>query len=176
MEEKVLERRTHFEGKLLRLEVVQVELADGSRSVREIVYHPNAVCAAVLTVDKKWVFVRQYRVPAESLLLEVPAGKIDPGEDADAAVIRELQEEVGYKSGKVQKLMQFWSTPGFCNERMTAYLVSDAVLDERQIVEDEFLELVEVPLEEGIAMALDGRLSDAKSVAALLAGARVLGI
>jgi ADP-ribose pyrophosphatase len=176
MEEKILERSTQFSGKLLRLEVVQVELADGSRGMREIVYHPNAVCAAVLTVDKKWVFVRQYRVPAEELLLEVPAGKIDPGEDADEAVIRELQEEIGYKSGKVQKLMQFWSTPGFCNERMTAYLVSEAVLDTRHVIEDEFLEVEQVPLEEGIAMALDGRLSDAKSVAALLAGARVLGV
>lgn len=176
MEEKVLERSTQFSGKLLRLEVVQVELADGSRGVREIVYHPNAVCAAVLTVDKKWVFVRQYRVPAEALLLEVPAGKIDPGEDADTAVIRELQEEIGYTSGKIQKLMQFWSTPGFCNERMTAYLVSDAVLDTRNVIEDEFLEIEQVPYEEGIAMALDGRLSDAKSIAALLAGARVLGL
>lgn len=174
MEEKVLNRQTRFEGKLLKLEVVDVELADGKPAIREVVTHPNAVCAAVLTRERKWVFVRQYRVPAESLLVEVPAGKIDPGENPDDAIVRELQEEVGYQRGRLEKLMEFWSTPGFCNERMTAYLVSEAELDERVIVEDEFLELVEVSYEEGITMALDGRLADSKSIAAVLAGARLL--
>ena len=176
MEEKILGRQTHVRGRLLQLDVVDVELADGSRSTREIVYHPNAVCAAVFTLQRQWVFVRQYRVPAESLLVEVTAGKIDAGEDPDQAIERELREEIGYRSGKIQRLMEFWSTPGFCNERMTCYLVSEAELGPSQLDEGEFLEVVLVSAEEGLAMALDGRLSDAKSVAALLAGARVLGL
>lgn len=174
MEEKVLSRQTHFEGKLLRLEVAEVELSNGKKASRELVYHPNAVCAAVLTKEKNWVFVRQWRVPTEGFILECTAGKIDGDEHPDRAIERELREEIGYVSGKIQRLMQFWSTPGFCNERMTCYVVSEAELGESALDEDEFLEVVHVPLEEGLAMALDGRLGDAKSVAAVLAAARFL--
>lgn len=177
MEEKTLSRVTAFRGKLLQLDVLEVELCDGSRASREVVLHPNAVCAAVLTVDREWVFVRQYRIAAESMLLEVPAGKIDAGENPDQAILRELREEVGCSEGRVVPLMQFWSTPGFCNERMSCYLIHEARLDDDQELDaGEFLEVVRVPFEEGLAMALDGRLSDAKSVAAVLAGARFLGL
>ncbi|MBT9584982.1 NUDIX hydrolase [bacterium] len=176
MEETVLARQTHFKGRLLQLDVVDVELADGSRGVREVVYHPNAVCAAVLTRQQEWVFVRQFRLPAEALLLEVTAGKIDAGEDPDQAILRELREEIGYQSGQIHRLMEFWSTPGFCNERMTCYVVSDAQLGNSALDEGEFLEVVTVSAQEGLAMALDGRLADAKSVAAILAWARFLGL
>lgn len=176
MEEKVLSRKTHFEGKLLRLEVAEVQLSNGNHAQRELVYHPNAVCAAVLTKEQNWVFVRQWRVPTEQLILECTAGKIDGDEQPDRAIERELREEIGFQSGKIQRLMEFWSTPGFCNERMTCYVVSDAVLGESALDEDEFLEVVQVPLQEGLAMALDGRLGDAKSVAAVLAAARFLGL
>ncbi len=176
MEEKVLSREIRFQGKLLRLEVAEVELADGSRAQRELVYHPSAVCAAVLTREQNWVFVRQWRVPTEQLVLECTAGKIDGDEHPDRAIERELREEIGYRSGKIQRLMEFWCTPGFCNERMTCYLVSDAILGESALDEGEFLEIVQVPLSEGLAMALDGRLGDAKSVVAVLAAARFLGL
>ena len=79
-------------------------------------------------------------------------------------------------SGQIHRLMEFWSTPGFCNERMTCYVVSDAQLGESALDEGEFLEVVTVSAQEGLAMALDGRLADAKSVAAVLAGARFLGL
>jgi ADP-ribose pyrophosphatase len=176
MEEKVLHRETRFQGKLLRLEVAEVQLADGSRAQRELVYHPNAVCAAVLTREQNWVFVRQYRVPTEQLILECTAGKIDGDEHPDRAIERELKEEIGYQSGKIQRLMEFWSSPGFCNERMTCYVVSDAVLGQSDLDEGEFLEVVQVGLQEGLAMALDGRLGDSKSIAAVLAAARFLGL
>lgn len=176
MEETILERRTEFSGKLLKLETVQVRLVDGKPASREIVTHPHAVCAAVLTTERRWVFVRQYRVPVEGLLLEVPAGKIDPGEEPDGALERELREEIGYVSGTVRRLTEFWATPGFCTEKLTAYLVTDAVLDQRQIVDDEHLEVEQVECAEGIAMAMDGRLCDAKSVLSVLAAARLLGL
>jgi len=176
VEEKVLSRETRFQGKLLRLEVAEVELADGRRAQRELVYHPGAVCAAVLTREQNWVFVRQWRLPAEQLILECTAGKIDGDEHPDRAIERELREEIGYQSGKIQRLMEFWCTPGFCNERMTCYLVSDAILGESALDDGEFLEVVQVPLSEGLAMALDGRLGDAKSVVAVLAAARLLGL
>lgn len=175
MLETLLDRKTHFKGKLLQLDVCQVELADGRQSQRELVLHPNAVCAAVLTRQGEWVFVRQFRLPADSLLLEVPAGKIDPGEDPDQAIVRELEEEIGWRSGRIERLLEFWSTPGFCNERMTCYLGTEADLGESRPDDGEFLEVLRVSREEGLAMAFDGRLSDAKSVTAVLAAARRLG-
>jgi len=174
--EKILKRTTHFEGRLLKLEVVDVELPDGRPAQREIVHHPNAVCAAVFTREREWVFVRQFRVPAQSLLLEVPAGKIDPGEDPDRAIERELREEIGYRAGQITRLLEFWCTPGFCHERLTCYLVREAELGEGRPDDGEFLEVVRVGAEEGLAMALDGRLADAKSITAVLAGARQLGL
>lgn len=177
MKETVLQRKRVFTGQLLKLDCLEVQLCDGREARREVVEHPHAVCAAVLTPQQEWVFVRQYRIAAEALLLEVPAGKIDAGEDPDQAVVRELREEVGYRQGQLVRLMDFWSTPGFCNERMTCYLAHQADLTEQlELDEGEFLEVVKVPLEEGLAMALDGRLSDAKSIAAVLAAARYLKI
>ena len=176
MSEETLTRETHFRGSLLQLDVLKVRLQDGKIASREIVLHANAVCAAVFTKDGQGVLVKQFRKPTESLEIEVPAGKIDGGEDPDKAVVRELQEEIGYVEGKVEKLMDFWSSPGFCTERMTVYLVTEAVLGPHAPEEGEFLEIVTVPQEEMIAMAMDGRVSDAKSVAAILAAARKLGL
>jgi ADP-ribose pyrophosphatase len=174
--EKELSRRVEFKGKLLQLDRVEVELPDGRASVREVVWHPGAVCAAVLTTDSEWVLVRQYRFPAQELLLEVPAGKIDAQEEPDVAIWRELREEIGLLSGKLERVCEFWSTPGFCNERMTCYLVTQAVLGESALDEGEFLEVVRVSQSEGLAMAFDGRVRDAKSILALLAAGRHLGL
>jgi ADP-ribose pyrophosphatase len=174
--EKILARQTRFKGRLLQLETLDVERIDGRPAGREVVHSPNAVCAAVFTRDREWVFVRQYRVAAESLLLEVAGGRIDPGEDPDQAIERELREEVGYQSGRILPLMQFWSTPGFCTQRMTCYLVDEAELGDSRPDEGEFLEIVRVGAEEGLAMVTDGRIADGASVAVVLAAARKLGL
>lgn len=167
--EKTLSAQQHFEGCLLRLEVHQVELPDGSTSVRELVYHPNAVCAVVVTASGEMVFVRQFRKPIEAAILEIPAGKIDPGEDPRAAVERELREEVGFVSGKIEFLMDFYATPGFCNEKLSLYLATEVEMGEQSCDEGEFIELVKVPLAESLRMAMAGELGDAKSVAGVLA-------
>lgn len=176
LEEKILGRQTHFKGRLLQLDTLEVERMDGKPGQREVVHCDNAVCAAVLTRDRHWVFVRQYRVATASLLLEVAGGRIDPGEDPDRAIERELREEIGFRSGRIQRLMDFWSTPGFCDMRMTCYLVDEADLGDGCPDEGEFLEVVRVGLEEGLAMALDGRIGCGTSVTAVLAAARVLGL
>ncbi len=176
MSEKTLSSRREFEGSLLTLEVHQVELEDGSRSVRELVWHPHAVCAVVLTPDFDTVLVKQYRKAVEAPLLEIPAGKIDAGEDPLQAAIRELQEEVGYLSGRVRHLMDFYSSPGFCNERLGLYLADEVELGPQQLDDGEFGELVRVPFAKAKEMALTGELGDAKSVAGILAVAGVLGL
>lgn len=176
MEEKTLRTTTHFRGRLLQLDVLDVELADGSKTQREVVHHPHAVCAAVLTPEGEWVLVQQYRVPARQLLIEVPAGKIDPGEDPDKAIRRELEEEVGYRDGELIRLAEFWATPGFCTERMTCYLARNAVLSSNRPDHGEFLEVLRIPATEGLAWISSGRICDSKSITALLLGARHLGL
>ena len=168
--------QTRFKGRLLQLDTLDVLRADGKPAGREVVRHPDTVCAAVFTRDREWVFVRQYRVAAQSLLLEVAGGLVDPGEDRDQAIERELREEIGYQSGRIQRLLEFWSMPGFCNQRMTCYLASEVELGRACPDEGESLQIVRVGAEEGLAMALDGRIADGNSITALLAAARILGL
>lgn len=174
--EKTLSKTREFQGRLLTLDVHQVELEDGSRSSREIVLHPDAVCCVVVTKEMETVLVRQYRKPVEKPILEIPAGKIDDGEDPAEAAVRELREEVGFQDGKVEHLMDFYSSPGFCNEKLGLFLATEAVLGEQQLDEGEFIELVKVPLGKAREMALKGELGDAKSVAGILAAAERLGL
>lgn len=174
MSERTLSKSEEFKGCLLTLEVHQVELEDGSRSVREIVGHPGAVCAVAITKDNDTILVRQYRKAVEASLLEIPAGKIDPGEDPGETVIRELREEIGYLSGRVRHVMDFFASPGFCNEKLGLYLAEDVELGPQQLDDGEFVELLRVPFAEAVAMALRGDLGDAKSVAGILAVSHLL--
>jgi ADP-ribose pyrophosphatase len=174
--EKTISKTLEFEGRLLKLEVHQVELEDGSRSTRELVFHPDAVCCVVVTKDRQTVLVRQYRKAIEQFLLEIPAGKIDPGEDPETATSRELREEVGFRSGKIEHLFDFYSSPGFCNEKLGLYLATEVELGEQELDDGEFIELVTVPLAEARSLALRGELGDAKSVAGILAAAAHLGV
>lgn len=169
MTEKTLSSKVEFQGSLLTLEVHQVELQDGSKAHREIVLHPGAVCCVVVTSSLDTILVRQYRKPLEMPLLEIPAGKLDPGEKPEEAVVREIREEVGYLSGKLEHLFDFYTCPGFCNEKIGLFLATEAVLGEQDLDDGEFLELVTVPLAEAREMALRGELGDAKSVAGILA-------
>lgn len=171
--ETTLTKETIFTGRLLTLEVHQVELADGSVSSRELIWHTDAVCMVVLTEDGDTVLVKQYRKAVEKPLLEIPAGKIDAGEDPLQAAVRELEEEVGYVRGDIRHVMDFYSTPGFCNEKLSLYLAENVVLGPQRLDHGEFIELVIVPWKEAVAMAMRGELGDAKTVAGILAVAQL---
>lgn len=172
--ERTLSKTREFEGSLLTLEVHQVELQDGTQSHRELVFHADAVCCVVVTPSLETILVRQYRKPIEESILEIPAGKIDPGETPREACLRELKEEVGFVSGQVEHLMDFYATPGFCNEKLGLFLATEAVLGKQDLDPGEFLELVRVPFPKAKEMALGGELGDAKSVAGILAAAAKL--
>ncbi|MEW6281537.1 MAG: NUDIX hydrolase, partial [Candidatus Eremiobacterota bacterium] len=131
-----------FEGRIVRLELLEVELPDGSRDRREIVRHADAVCAAVLTSQGQVVLVRQYRKALERAILEIPAGLMNPGEEPDAAVRRELAEEIGFLSGRVEYRLPCYASPGFCDERMHLYTVTEAVLGTPNPDPGEQLEIV----------------------------------
>jgi ADP-ribose pyrophosphatase len=171
--ETTLTQETLFRGHLLTLEVHQVELPDGSTSHRELIRHADAVCMVVLTSKGDTVLVKQYRKAVEKAILEIPAGKIDAGEDPLQAAVRELEEEVGYLRGDIRHVMDFYSTPGFCNEKLSLYLAENAELGPQRLDEGEFIELVTVPWKEAVAMTMRGELGDAKTVAGILAVAQL---
>ncbi|MBA2313917.1 MAG: NUDIX hydrolase [Chloroflexi bacterium] len=153
-----------------------VERADGSRATRDIVGHPGAVAIVALDDDGRVLLVRQFRVAAEQALLEIPAGTLDVDaatgtvEDPDLAAARELEEETGYRAGRLERLGAFWTAPGFATERMTLYLATDlrpADGDRLGPDEDEHLELSRLPWREAVAAAERGEIGDAKSIVGL---------
>ena len=121
LEEKTIRRRTIFDGKLIRVQLDEVELPDGRTSTREIVHHPGAVGVLAFTDEGKLVFVRQYRNPLGKTILEIPAGKLEPGEDPKACAFRELEEETGYRAEEMRPIVSLYTSPGFADEILHLY-------------------------------------------------------
>jgi len=167
--------RTVYDGSVVRLDVEDVRLPNGTELRLEIVRHRGA--AAVVPVDESGevILVRQYRHAArESWLLEVPAGKLDGGEEARACALRELEEEAGVRASRLDPLGWIWTTPGFTDERIWLFLARDLVAVPAAPQADEVLEVVRLPLATARRMALDGSLTDAKTICALLRAWEVL--
>ena len=123
---------------------------------------------AALTEDKKLVMVRQYRKPADKVMLEVPAGKIDPGEMPLEAAVRELKEETGYTASKVEFLTEFYPSVGYSEERLYLYLCTGLTPGETCFDENEAIEIEEIDLDRLFKMAMSGELDDAKTIIAIL--------
>lgn len=173
-EVELLESRTVFAGRVLGLEVDRVRLANGKVSELEVVRHPGAVAIAAVTSSGELLLVRQFRYATGDWLLEVPAGKLDPGEEPHTAAARELEEETGYRAGRLEPLGWVWTTPGFSNETIHLYLALDLEPTRQTLEDDELLTVERLPLDEAVERALDGRLYDSKSVCCVLRAARRL--
>ncbi|GAB4576009.1 MAG: NUDIX hydrolase [Anaerolineae bacterium] len=172
--EIVLETETIYEGRIVNLYLETVRLPNGRESVREVIRHGGAVAIVPLHEDGQVTLVRQFRLPAGTELLEIPAGTLEPGEDPLVCARRELQEEVGLYPGKLIPLGGIFLAPGYSSEHIHLYAARDlqpATLDGD---EDEFLEVVTMPLDEVLAMIDRGEFADAKSMAALLRVARLV--
>lgn len=163
--EKLLERRAAYEGRMLHVYSDRVEIC-GRETTREVVLHPGACAILPVTEKKEILFVRQYRYAAEETLLEIPAGKIDPGEAPDVCAARELTEETGFRAERLRKLGAVFTTPGFCNEKIHLYLADRLVPAHQHLDTDEFLDVVKIPLDEALEMIRNGEISDAKTLAA----------
>jgi ADP-ribose pyrophosphatase len=171
LKEMLLESQPAYDGKLLHVRLDTVQLPNGKTTFREVVRHPGAVVIVPIDNDGNLHLVRQFRYPCGRAVLEVPAGKLEPGEDPFAAAKRELSEETGAHAGRWIELGRLLPTPGFCDELQHLYLARDLTFGDTHPDEDEFLEQVTVPFDEAVAMAADGRLEDGKSVAAILRAA-----
>ena len=176
LEEKTIESREIYNGNVLRLRVDRVLLPDGSETSREIVEHRGAVAIVALDENERVYFVRQYRKPLEMPLLEIPAGKLEEGEEPLECARRELAEEIGYSPGELRQLAFVYTSPGYCNERVFLYLARDLKRHQLEKDEGEFLEIETYPLEEALKMVLSGIIEDGKSIAGILLASRFLSL
>ncbi len=163
-----------YDGKLVKLHRLTVQLPNGARAQREIVRHPGAV-AMVALLGEDVLLVRQFRAAAGKALLEIPAGTLEAGEAPEAAAVRELQEEVGYRPGKLERLGGEFTAPGYTSEYIHLYLASALEPARLQQDSDEFIEVVRLPFAEALALAERGEIEDGKTLIGLLLSARRLG-
>ncbi|WP_252503488.1 NUDIX domain-containing protein [Sporosarcina sp. Marseille-Q4943] len=175
-EEKTVASKKIFEGKIISLRVDDVELPDGKHAKRELVDHPGAVAVIAITDDGKLVLVEQYRKALNRSIIEIPAGKIDPGEDIEVTALRELEEETGYGANKFEYLQSFATSPGFANEIIHIFVAQGLYKIDKPAAgdEDEFLQLYECTIAEAEEMVLDQRIYDAKTAFAILHAKRLL--
>jgi ADP-ribose pyrophosphatase len=164
--ERVLRSRRIFEGRVVKLRVDTVELADGREATREIVEH-DAVVAVVPLIGEDVLLVRQYRLPVGEMMLEVPAGGVDGGETPEEAARRELAEECGQRAGRLEPLGGFYVSPGFCDEFIHVFLATELAPVAAQPDEDESLEVVRATLAEALRLVEAGEIRDAKSIIGL---------
>ncbi|MBM7854158.1 ADP-ribose pyrophosphatase [Desulfohalotomaculum tongense] len=167
--EKTISSQMLHRGKVVSLRIDSVELPNGKIAAREVVEHSGAVAVVPIDNNGEVLMVRQYRHPVGKILLEIPAGKLDPGEAPDDCVRRELLEETGMVAGKLSKLFSCYSTPGFSNEILHVYLAENLTYQGQQLDKDEFLKVEKVPLSKAVEMISAGEIEDAKTIAGLLA-------
>ncbi len=174
IEETVTSSKRLYEGKIINLRLDTVRMPDGKMSQREIVEHRGAV-AMVPMLDKNTVIlVRQYRRAAADCLLEIPAGTRNHDEDIELCARRELAEEINYAAGRMVKLFHSYMAPGYSTEVIHVFLALDLTPAEGHTDEDEFLEIVTLPLSEAIGKINSGEIIDSKTISGLLFAERVL--
>ena len=168
-EEKTLRTEKIFEGRVISLQVDEVKLPDGKTGKREIIKHPGAVAVIAVTDEGKVIFVEQYRKAMERTLVEIPAGKLEKGEEPLLSAARELEEETGYEAAEMLPLISFYTSPGFADELVHIFLAKGLTLKENAagLDEDEFVDLLELSLEEAKECLANGRIMDAKTAYAV---------
>lgn len=175
LEEKTLSSEQKFDGRIVKLFVDQVELENGETATREVIKHPGGVCILPLDEENNVLMVRQFRYPPQKILLEIPAGKMEFGEDHRACGLRELKEETGCTCDEFIYLGNLIPTPAYDNEVIHMYLARGLHSGDQNLDEDEFLEIEKIPLEKAVKMVMNNEIADAKTQIALLKVQKMLG-
>lgn len=170
MTEKTIFEENIYSGKVLNLKKFTVELENGKSAAREIVMHPGGACVLAKTENNKFLTVRQFRKAAEKYMLEIPAGKLEYGEDPYSAAMRELEEETGYCCESLLKITEIYPTPGYCNEIIHIYYADKLKKGTQNLDEDEFLNVEEYTMEELFEKIKMGEITDSKTIIAILMG------
>jgi len=150
-------------------------LPSGRELVLDIVKHPGAAAIVPFISDTDVLLIRQYRHATRGTILEVPAGKIDPGEAPSETAARELEEEIGQRAGRIEELGWIWTTPGFTDEKIHLYAGFDLEASNSRPEDDEIIETFRIPLDEALELIWSGELTDAKSALTLIQAARRFG-
>lgn len=168
LEERIVDNSPVFHGGFLRVDKVDVVLPNGKPAAREVIRHPGAVALVALSDEGKVLLVRQYRAALERVTLEIPAGKLELGEDPQLAAVRELEEETGYTAERLDYLMPVACAAGYSDEVIHLYMATGLHKGEAHPDEDEFVAAEWVDLETLVDSVLDGRIEDSKTVIAAL--------
>lgn len=176
MNEQSVSKRAIYDGRVIHVELHDVQLNNGRVATRELVRHPGAVAIVPLDAAGNVVMVQQFRFAAGRVLLEIPAGTLEPNEDPDVCAERELREETGYRPGRLEKLGGIYVAPGYTTEFIHLYLATDLIEDPLAMDADEDIHTVRMSLEEALRKIEHGEIVDGKSATALLRVARRLGV
>jgi ADP-ribose diphosphatase len=164
----LLESEIIFKGAVFDVERDRLREENGIEIIREVVRHPGGAGALPLFDDGRVALVKQYRHPARHELLEIPAGRIEDGETPEMCAAREMEQEIGFRAGRIEKLAEFYTTPGFCEEKLHVYLATDLTPSSQALDHDELVEVVYLPFAEAARMVERGGIEDSKTIIALL--------
>ncbi|MCQ6277991.1 NUDIX hydrolase [Bacillus sp. EB600] len=169
LEEKTIQTKEIYSGKVVSLHLQEVELPNGKMAKREIIKHPGAVAIIAITDENKIVMVEQFRKALERVIVEIPAGKLEKGEEPAVCARRELEEETGYECRNLELLVSFYTSPGFADEIVHVYIAKGLVKKENaaELDEDEFVNLEELTLDEAIEYIKEQKIYDAKTMFAV---------
>ena len=168
LEEKTISSEQKFDGKIVKLFVDQIELEDGKKSFREVIKHPGGVCVLPLDEEGNVLFVKQFRYPHGKVLLEIPAGKLEYGENHSQCGLRELKEETGCTCDRYDYLGSLIPTPAYCGEVIHMYLARGLHYGEQKLDAGEFLDITKIPLDKAVEMVMNNEIEDSKTQIALL--------
>ena len=166
--EKTVNSEHIYDGTVVDLWRDTVILPDGKEAFREVINHPGGVCVLALDENNNVLTVRQFRKATDDIMLEIPAGKLEYGEDVLEAAKRELEEETGMVAGEMISLGYFHPTPAYCREKIYMYFARDLSATAQKLDEDEFLEVLGIPFDELYQMVLNNDITDGKTVLAVL--------